>query len=90
MRKFLTVLPMIALLGACSDSDSFENQGEKAGAAADKAIERVGNQVGAAQDRIDNSAANVSDKAREVTQDVKEGLRKIDNAADAAEAELKK
>ncbi len=90
MRKFLTILPLIALIAACSNDDSLENQGQQAGAAADNAMERVGNQVDAVQDRLSNSADNVSDKARGVKQNIKDGFSKADNAVDAAAAELKK
>ncbi len=90
MHKFLIILPLVVLLTACSSKDSLENQGQQAGAAADNAIERVGNQVDAAQDRISNSAVKVSEKAQDVKQDVQAGLGKIDKAANAAEAELKK
>jgi hypothetical protein len=90
MRKLLIVLPLIALIAACSDNDSLENKGRAAGAAADNAIERVGNQVDAERDDLENRAANVGDKARGVKQDIKEGISKADNAVDAATAELKK
>jgi sensor domain CHASE-containing protein len=90
MRKFLAVLPLIALIAACSNNDSLENKGREAGAAADNAIERVENRVDAERDEFENRAANVSEKARAVKQDIKEGLSKADNAADAAAAELRK
>jgi hypothetical protein len=90
MRKLLIVLPLIALMGACSDSDSLENKGQQAGAAADNAIDRMGNRMDAERDQFENRAANVNDKARGVKQDVKEGLSKAENAVDAAAAELKK
>lgn len=90
MRKFLIVLPLIALIAGCSANDSLANQGQQAGAAADNAIDRIGNQVDAGRDDLENRAANVSDKARSVNQDVKDALNKADNAADAAAAELKK
>jgi dihydropteroate synthase len=90
MRKFLTALSLIVLISACSNNDSLENQGQKAGAAADKAIERVDKRIDAEQDNIDVKAENVREKARDVKADVEKSLEKIDNAADAAEAELKK
>jgi sensor domain CHASE-containing protein len=90
MRKFLAVLPLIALIAACSNNDSLENKGREAGAAADNAIERVENRVDAEREEFENRAANVSEKARAVKQDIKEGLSKADNAADAAAAELRK
>jgi hypothetical protein len=37
-RKILTILPLVAMIAACSDNDSLESQGQKAGAAADHAI----------------------------------------------------
>lgn len=90
MRAFLIALPLIALVSACSDNDSLENTGREVGAAADQAIERAGNEVEDERADFQNSTAQVRDKARDVKEDVKAGLRKIDNAADAAEAELKK
>lgn len=90
MRKFLVILPFFALIAACSDNDSLENKGRDAGAAADNAIDRMENQVDAERAAIENSAANVSEKARDVKQDVKEDLSKADNAIDAAAAELRK
>jgi hypothetical protein len=90
MQKFSIVLPLFALIAACSDNDSLENKGREAGAAADNAIERVENRVDVERDELENRAANVGDKARGVKQDVKEGLSKADNAVDAAAAELKK
>jgi hypothetical protein len=90
MRKLLIVLPLIALIGACTDKGSLENQGSEAGAAADNAIERAGNEVDAAKDRLDNSAADLNDKARGVKKDIKAGLSKAENAVNAAAAELKK
>jgi sensor domain CHASE-containing protein len=90
MRVILIILPLIALIGACSNNDSLENQGQQAGAAADNAVERMDNRVNAERDDIESRAANVSDKARGVKQDINEGLSKADNAIDAAAAELKK
>jgi hypothetical protein len=90
MRKFSIVLPLFALIAACSDNESLENKGRDAGAAADNAIDRMGNRVDAERDELENRAANVGDKARGVKQDVKESLSKADNAVDAAAAELKK
>jgi hypothetical protein len=90
MRKLIIVIPLFALMAACSSNDSLENQGQQAGAAADNAIERAGNQVDAAQDQLNNGAANASDKARGVKADIKAGLSKADNAVDAAAAELRK
>jgi sensor domain CHASE-containing protein len=90
MRVILIILPLIALIGACSNNDSLENQGQQAGAAADNAVERMDNRVNAERNDIESRAANVSDKARGVKQDINEGLSKADNAIDAAAAELKK
>lgn len=90
MRKILIILPLIAMIAACSKNDSLENKGREAGAAADKAIERADTKIDEAQDRIDKDAADVADKAREVRKDINEDLRKVDNAVDAADAELKK
>jgi hypothetical protein len=90
MRKILFALPLITLIAACSDNDSLENKGQQAGAAADKAIDRVENRVDAERDELENSASAVREKAREMKQDVKEGLSKADNAVDAAADELKK
>jgi hypothetical protein len=90
MRKILTILPLVAMIAACSDNDSLESQGQKAGAAADNAIERVENRADAERKEFESGAANVAEKARGVEQDVKDGLSKADNAVDAAVAELKK
>ena len=90
MRKILVILPLIAMIAGCSDRDNLENKGREAGAAADHAIERVGDGVDAAKVQMDNGAANVADKAHDVKQDIKHGLNKADNAVDAAAAELKK
>ncbi len=90
MRKILIILPLIAMIAACSKNDSLENKGREAGAAADRAIERADTKIDEAQDRIDKDAADVADKAREVRKDINEDLRKVDNAVDAADAELKK
>ena len=90
MRKLLIVLPLIALISACSDNDSLENTGREAGAAADQAIERVGNEVDGDRADLQNSAEKIRDKARDVKEDVKKGLSKADNAVDAAADELKK
>jgi hypothetical protein len=90
MRKFLIIMPLIAAIAACSSSDSLENKGQQAGAAADNAIERVDNEMDAAQDRIGNSAAKANAKAHNIKQDINAGLRKANNAVDAAAAELKK
>jgi hypothetical protein len=39
MRNFLFVLPVAALIAACSDNDSLENKGQQAGPAADNAVD---------------------------------------------------
>jgi hypothetical protein len=90
MRKLLTLFPLIALATACSDGDSLENKGREAGAAADNAISRAGNEVNAERDEFTNGAEQVREKAHNVKEDVKEGLSKAENAVDAAAAELKK
>lgn len=90
MRKFLIVLPLLAMVSACSSDENLEDKGQRAGAAADKAIERAGDEVDAGQARIETGAAKVNDKALDVKQDIKEDLQKVDNAVDAAAVELKK
>jgi uncharacterized lipoprotein YajG len=90
MRKILIILPLIAMIAACSKNDSLENKGREAGAAADKALERADTKVDDAQERIDKGAAKVGEKAQEVGKDINDDLRKLDNAVDAADAELKK
>lgn len=90
MRKILIVLPLMALIAGCSDNDSLENKGRAAGAAADKAIDRVGERVDAGRDDLEKQAANARNEARVVKQDIKDELDKADRAVDAAAAELKK
>ncbi len=90
MRIFLITLPLIALVSACSESDSLENTGREAGAAADRALERVGNEVMEERADFQNSASAARENARGVKEDVKAGLKKADNAVDAAAEELKK
>ena len=90
MRKFLILLPLLAMVTACSSDENLEDKGQQAGAAADQAIDRVGDQVDAGQARIEAGAAKVNDKALDVKQNVKEDLQKMDNAVDAAAVELKK
>lgn len=90
MRKILIVLPLMALIAGCSENNSLENKGREAGAAADQAIKDVGKRVDVGRDELEDRAANASERARDVEQDVKEGLDKADRAVDAASAELKK
>lgn len=90
MRKFLTILPLIALSTACSENNSLETKGREAGAAADQAIERASDQVAKEQDQLQKKAQNIRDRAGDVRQDVKEDMAKAEKAVDAAEAELKK
>lgn len=90
MRKFLMVLPLLAMITACSSDESLEEKGQHAGAAADKAIERASDRIDAGQAKIEDGAAKVNDKALDAKQDVKDGLQKVDNAVDAAEVELRK
>jgi hypothetical protein len=90
MRKFLIALPIMALIGACSNKESLEEQGQQAGATADQAVERAENRIDAEKAKLDLQTALIREKARDVKQDVKDGLDKVDNAANAAEAELKK
>jgi hypothetical protein len=90
MRIFITALSLIALLSACSDNENLENTGREAGAAADQAIERVGNKVDDGRADIHNSAAQVREKTREVKENIRAELSKADNAVDAAADELKK
>jgi hypothetical protein len=90
MRSIFAILPLVVLITACTNNDSLENKGQEAGAAVDNAMERISNRVEAERDDFDSEKANVSDMARDVKQDVKEGWSKADNAVDAAAAELKK
>jgi hypothetical protein len=90
MRKTFSLLPLLALVSACSDNGSLENKGQQAGAAADNAIERVGAEIEASQKELENRAADVGEKVSDVKQDVKQGVSKAENAVDAAAAELKK
>lgn len=90
MRKSLTIIPLIALISACSAEDNFEKQGQETGAAADQAIERADEQIEAAQDKVEAEAGKVSDNAQEMKQDIEQDLKKADNAVDAAAAELRK
>ncbi len=90
MRKILLMLPLLALIVGCSDNDSLENKGREAGAAADKAIDRVDKRVDAEREGLEKRTATVREDARGVEQDLKDGLDKVDRAADAAAAELKK
>ncbi len=90
MRKILLMLPLLALIVGCSDNDSLENKGREAGAAADKAIDRVDKRVDAEREGLEKRTATVRQDARGVEQDLKDGLDKVDRAADAAAAELKK
>jgi hypothetical protein len=90
MREFLIIVPLMASIAGCSTSDSLENKGQRAGAAADNAIERVDHEMDATQNEINNGAAKFNDKARGVKQEIKEGISKADNAVDAAAEELKK
>jgi hypothetical protein len=41
MPKFLTVLPLIVLVAACSDSENFEDKGRQADAAVENARARA-------------------------------------------------
>ena len=90
MRKILLMLPLLALIVGCSDNDSLENKGREAGAAADKAIDRVDKRVDAEREGLEKRTATVREDARGVEQDLKDGLDKVDRAANAAAAELKK
>jgi hypothetical protein len=90
MRKILLMLPLLAVMAGCSDNESLENKGREAGAAADKAIDRVDKRVDAEREGLEKRTATVREDARGVEQDVKDGLDKVDRAADAAAAELKK
>ncbi len=90
MRKILLMLPLLALIVGCSDNDSLENKGREAGAAADKAIDRVDKRVVAEREGLEKRTATVREDARGVEQDLKDGLDKVDRAANAAAAELKK
>lgn len=78
------------MIAGCSDNQSLEEKGQEAGAAADKAIDRVGERFVTERETLDARAADPREKAQGVKQDVKEGLDKAGNAVDAAEAELKK
>ena len=89
MRKILLILPLLAVMAGCSDNESLENKGREAGAAADKAIDSAGKRVDAEREGLEKRTATVREDARGVEQDVKEGLDKVDRAADAAAAELK-
>lgn len=86
MSKILTFLPIIMMIGACSNQDSFESKGREA----DQAIETAGEKIDAEQDALEARVENVREKAIEVQQDAADDLGKIDKAIDAADAELKK
>jgi hypothetical protein len=90
MRKILLMLPLLALIVGCSDNESLENKGREAGAVADKAIDRVDKRVDAEREGLEKRTATVREDARGVEQDVKDGLDKVDRAADETAAELKK
>jgi phage shock protein A len=90
MRTILIALPFLMIISSCTDNDSLQNQGQRAGAAADSALERIGNKIDTEQDRLDNRAATVNERARDVRDEIKADVKKVDNAVDAAAAELRK
>lgn len=90
MRKLFFAVPLIVMTAACSDKDSLENQGQQAGAAADKAINGLEDRVDAEREDFKSRAEKVEDAARDVQKDIKAGLKKADNAVNAAADELKK
>ncbi len=90
MRVFLFALPLLITMSGCVDNDSLENQGQQAGAAADNALEQMSNKIDAEQEQLDNRVAAVNERARGVKEEIKADVKKIDNAVDAAAAELRK
>lgn len=86
MRKFLTLLPLIALVSGCSDKENLEDKGRQA----DSAIAKARSDANAQQDKIEAKARIVEHKAQGVQREVKADLKKVDNAVEAADAELKK
>lgn len=75
VHKFLTVLPLIVLVAACSDNENFEDKGR---------------QADAEQAQIEANARIAREKAQGVQREVRADLKKVDNAVEAADAELKK
>ena len=86
MHKFLTVLPLFVLVAACSDNENFEDKGRQA----DAAVENARARADAEQAEIEANARIAREKAQGVRREVKADLKKVDNAVEAADAELKK
>jgi|GWRWMinimDraft_5_1066013.scaffolds.fasta_scaffold234897_2 hypothetical protein len=86
MNKFLTILPIIALVAGCSDNENFEDKGRQA----DAAVENARARADAEQAEIEANAQIAREKAQGVEREVKADLKKVDNAVEAADAELKK